>query len=81
MASIGRKVIAYIRNLSDSGKELEILQELRKIPAVTEALMVYGEFDVVARAEFTMLIELDETIYAIRRVPGVIRTTTLISTP
>ncbi len=81
MASIDRKVIAYILILSDSGKELEILRELRKIPAVTEALMVYGEFDLLARAEFTMLSYLDETIYAIRRVPGVIRTTTLISTP
>jgi len=68
----------YILILAESGRELEISREVKKIQGVAESLVVYGEFDVVARAEFRDLTVLDEAVYAIRKIPGVIKTTTLI---
>lgn len=51
---------------------------LRKLPGVTEAQVVYGEFDVVARIELGDVTLMDETVMA-RKLPGVVRTSTLIS--
>lgn len=73
-------LLAYILVLAEAGREPDILTALRKLPIITEAQMVYGEFDIVARSEFNHLNELDDAIATIRRITGIIRTTTLIST-
>ena len=72
-------VVIYVLVVTEVGKENEVSQELGKMKGVTEARTVYGEFDVVARVEVENLKEVDETITAIRKVPGIIRTVTLIS--
>jgi DNA-binding Lrp family transcriptional regulator len=72
-------VVIYVLVVTEVGKENEVAGELGKIKGVTEAKTVYGEFDVVARIEAQNLKEVDEIITSLRKIPGIIRTVTLIS--
>jgi len=74
-----KPVVSYLLLLVDVGKEHSVAKELGKLPGVTEAQVVYGEFDVVARVELSDVSLLDETVTMARRLPGVSRTSTLIS--
>ncbi len=65
--------------LVEVGREHSVAKELMKLPGVTEAQVVYGEFDVVARVALGDITLLDETVTMARRLPGVTRTSTLIS--
>ena len=56
-----------------------VWKELRRLPGVTEAQIVYGEYDVVARVELGDVTLMDETITMAHKLPGVTRTSTLIS--
>jgi DNA-binding Lrp family transcriptional regulator len=42
---------AYVLIISTVGSEEEVLEEVRGIPEVKEAHMVYGVYDIVARVE------------------------------
>ena len=72
-------VIIYVLIVCEIGRESEIRDALEKISGVTEAKTVYGEYDVVARLETQSLRELDEIVTSIRKIPGIVRTITLIS--
>jgi len=50
-----------------------------KTAGVTEAQVVYGQYDVVVRIELGDVTLMDETITMARKFPGVTRTSTLIS--
>jgi DNA-binding Lrp family transcriptional regulator len=65
--------------LVDVGKEHSVAKELRRLPGVTEAQVVYGEYGVVARIELGDVTLMDETITMARKLPGVTRTSTLVS--
>ena len=73
-------VVIYVLIVTEVGKENNVANALRKIKGVSEARVVYGEFDVVARLETQTLKEVDEIVTAIRKIQGIIRTVTLIST-
>ncbi len=75
----GPKVVAYVILLVEVGREYEVLRKLLEMEAISEAHVVYGEFDVIARIEVEDLSELERTVMSIRRIPGVERTVTLIS--
>ncbi|MGP3667849.1 MAG: Lrp/AsnC ligand binding domain-containing protein [Candidatus Bathyarchaeota archaeon] len=72
-------MVIYVLIVCEIGKESEIRSALEKIRGVTEARTVYGEYDVVVRLETQSLRELDEIVTSIRKVPGIVRTITLIS--
>ena len=72
--------MSYLLLLVDVGKEHSVAKELRKLPGITEAQVVYGEYDVVARIELGDVTLMDETVTMARKLPGVARTSTLIST-
>ena len=74
-----KPLVYYLLLLVEVGKEHSVAKELAKLPGVTETQVVYGEFDVVARIELGNVSLLDETVTMARRLPGVTRTTTLIS--
>lgn len=74
-------VIAYMLLITDTGKEYDVIKEAKKIGGVTECRTVYGEFDVFIRVEVGDLISLDEIVTQIRRIPGVMQTTTLVASP
>jgi len=74
-------LVAYLLLLVDVGSEHTVAKELRKLPGVTEVQVVYGEFDVVARLEPRDISLMDETVTMARKLPGVTKTSTLISSP
>jgi len=74
-----KPLVSYLLLLVEVGKEHSVANELRRLPGVTEAQVVYGEFDVVARLELGDVSLLDETVTMARKLPGVTRTSTLIS--
>jgi len=76
-----RSIVVYVLIVVEIGKEHSVTKEIQKLPGVTETLVVYGEFDVVCRLEIKDLRVLDETVTRIRRIPSIIRTATLISSP
>ena len=63
----------------DVGDEHDVADELKRFPGVTEVQVVYGEYDVIARVELSDLALLDEIVTMARKLPGVTRTSTLIS--
>ncbi|MCS7104811.1 MAG: Lrp/AsnC ligand binding domain-containing protein [Thermofilaceae archaeon] len=73
------KIVAYLILVVEAGKEYEVLRKLLEIDAVNEAHVVYGEYDIVAKLEVSDLSELEKTVMNIRKIPGVERSTTLIS--
>lgn len=73
------KIVAYLILVVEPGKEYEVLRKLLEIEAVSEAHIVYGEFDIVAKLEVSELSELEKTVMGIRKIPGVERSITLIS--
>jgi DNA-binding Lrp family transcriptional regulator len=79
MASSGVKVVAYLILVVSPGKEYEILRKLLELEAVSEAHIVYGEFDIVAKLEVNDLGELERTVMGVRKIPGVERSVTLIA--
>ncbi|MCQ5363014.1 MAG: Lrp/AsnC ligand binding domain-containing protein [Candidatus Methanomethylicia archaeon] len=74
-------VVAYMLLVTDTGKEYDVINEVKKISGITECRAVYGEFDVFIRIEVADFVSLDEIVTQIRRVPGVLQTTTLVSSP
>jgi len=74
-----KPLVSYLLFLVEVGKEHDVANELKRLPGVTETQVVYGEFDVVARVELSDFSVLDETVTMARRLPGVTRTSTLIS--
>lgn len=74
-------VIAYMLLITDTGKEYDIIKEVKLITGVSEIRAVYGEFDVFIRLEVGDLAVLDEIVTQVRRIPGVIQTTTLVGSP
>jgi len=74
-----KPLVSYLLLLVEVGKEHSVANELRRLAGVTEAQVVYGEFDVVARLELGDVSLLDETVTMARKLPGVTRTSTLIS--
>jgi DNA-binding Lrp family transcriptional regulator len=62
-----------------AGKEREVVKEIKKFPGITEAKVVYGEYDVIVRIELNDFSILSETVTLIRRISGIIKTATLIS--
>jgi DNA-binding Lrp family transcriptional regulator len=74
-----KPLVSYLLLLVDVGKEHSVAKELRRLPGITEAQVVYGEYDIVARIELGDVTLMDETITMARKLPGVTRTSTLIS--
>ena len=71
--------MAYLILVVSPGKEYEILRKLLELEVVSEAHIVYGEFDIVAKLEVNDLSELERTVMGVRKIPGVERSVTLIA--
>lgn len=70
---------AFVLINTEIGAEEEILQELKKIPNVKEAHVVYGVYDIVAKVEAENMDKLKEIIsWKIRRLDKVRSTLTML---
>ena len=75
---VEEKIVAYVLLNVMGGKEYEVAEKIRSIEGVTEALVVYGEYDVAARIVVDSMKALDRTVTKIREIDGVLRSITLI---
>lgn len=72
-------ITAYILLKTVIAKEHEVAQRLQEIEGVVEVKVVFGEYDVVAKAQVEDVRALDEIVTKIRRINGVAMTSTLIA--
>ncbi len=77
---MSENVVAYILLNVALGREAALKEEISKLNYITEAKIVYGEYDIVVRIEAPSLAILDKLVSTIRRMNGVLKTVTLIST-
>jgi len=73
-----RTIKAYVLALVKRGTEHSVAQRIRKVEDVTEVLVTYGMWDLVARIETESLGKLDKIITEIRQTPEIEQTSTLI---
>ena len=71
-------VKAYLMAIVKRGTEHEVAEKLRKMEDVTEVLVTYGLWDIVARIETKNLQKLDSIITDMRGIPEIVQTSTLI---
>jgi DNA-binding Lrp family transcriptional regulator len=72
--------VAYVLGKVESGKDQEVLGEVRKMPGVRQAIPTYGVYDLHVEVSFATMDELDRFIFdGIRRIPGIKETVTLIA--
>ena len=74
-----KNVVGYVLVVTEVGKEHEVVKDILKIDGLVEAQTVYGEFDILCRAECEDLKSLDTAITKVRKIQSVIRTMTLIA--
>jgi len=73
-----RPVKAYFMALVKRGSEHQVAEKLRKMEGITEVLVTYGLWDIVARIETENLQKLDMIITEIRKIPEITQTSTLV---
>ncbi|MAF89371.1 MAG: Lrp/AsnC ligand binding domain-containing protein [archaeon] len=72
-------VTAFILATTKTGKEREVLNDLREIGEIKEVHNVYGDYDVFIKAESCSLDSLNEfLVRRIRNIPNIMVTTTMI---
>jgi DNA-binding Lrp family transcriptional regulator len=70
---------AFVLINAEIGSESDVLKDLKDIPEVKEAHMVYGVYDIIARIETETMQDLKDTIsWKIRRLDKVRSTLTMI---
>jgi DNA-binding Lrp family transcriptional regulator len=70
--------MAYLLVQCDMGSEIDIIQELMKIPEVKEVRGTYGVYDIFAKLESDSRERLDEILTNnIRKIPKIRSTNTL----
>jgi len=72
-------VVAYVLAKVESGKDQQVLEEVKKIRGVRSAAATYGMYDLHVEVSFETMEALDTFIFdEIRRVAGIKETVTLI---
>ena len=71
-------VKAYVVATVKLGFEHKVAMEIRKMKEVTEVLVTYGPWDIIARIEAETLGHLDKIITDIRQIKEIKQTSTLI---
>ena len=71
-------IVAYVLVVVSIGREFDVLDRIKRLEGITEAVVVYGEYDIVVRLEAGSMKEVDRVVTAIRSIPSVLRTVTLI---
>ncbi len=71
-------VKAYFMAIVKRGTEHEVAEKLRKIEGITDVLVTYGMWDIVARIETESLQKLDIIITDLRKINEITQTSTLV---
>lgn len=70
---------AYILLKTVIAKEHEVAQAIQGMKGIVEVKVVFGEYDIVVKAQVDDARELDEIVTKIRKIDGVATTSTLIA--
>jgi DNA-binding Lrp family transcriptional regulator len=71
--------MAFVLINTEIGAEEEVLQQLRQMPSIKEAYLVYGVYDIVAKVEAESMDKLKEIVsWNIRRLEKVRSTLTML---
>ncbi len=71
--------IAFVLINTEIGSEEEVVKQIKKLPAVKEAYLVYGVYDIVAKVEADTMDKLKEIVsWNIRRLEKVRSTLTML---
>jgi DNA-binding Lrp family transcriptional regulator len=72
--------VAYVLAKVESGRDQQVLKEVRKMAGVKQATPTYGLYDLHVEVSFEKMEELDKFIFEqIRGIPGIKETATLIA--
>jgi len=72
-------VISYTLARVQPSRDLDVFNQISKLPEVKEVIVTYGEYDVIIKVEVANLTDLDEFVFhRLRTIQGVEATTTLI---
>ena len=70
---------AFVLLNTKTGLESDVLRELKRIPSIEEALLVYGVYDIVLHLESSSMDELKRMVtWKIRKIENVTSTNTMI---
>lgn len=70
--------IALVLLSTEPGREQQVVNELNKMPEVSEAMVLFGEYDVYCKIMVESFPQLSSLILQnIRSIEGVVETTTL----
>ncbi|ABN70053.1 transcriptional regulator, AsnC family [Staphylothermus marinus F1] len=73
------KAGAIVLIQTDIGAESRVMEELIKIPEITEAYIVYGIYDIIVKIEAGSLEKIREVITnKIRKLPDIRTTSTMV---
>ena len=73
-----RPIVAYVLAVVQTGKEYDVVEELKKLDGIVDVTITYGQWDLVIKVEVGSLEELDKLVTEIRQTKGIERTTTLL---
>jgi len=72
-------IVAFVLAKVESGKDQEVLVEVKKLPGVRNVALTYGMYDLHVEVSFETMEALDNFVFdEIRRVAGIKETVTLI---
>ncbi len=69
---------AYVLFKVNSGTEKDVCKKIADLDNVLDASIIYGEYDIIARAVVPELPKLNEFLDNVRNIPSVILTSTMI---
>jgi len=72
-------VVAYVLLSVKTGYEYDVLEKIDEMEDVADASIIFGEYDIIVRIEVDNIGKLDSIVMKIRKIPGVERTSTLIT--
>lgn len=76
----GEDVIAFLLLLTSSDQTEHLIQELKVMREVLEFFIIYGDWDLLLKIKVKSLPELTKFVMRIRKIEGVNKTSTLITT-
>ena len=73
-------VTAFLLLLTSSDQTEQLIQELQEMQEVLETYIIYGDWDVLLKIKVKSLPELTRFVMRLRKIEGVNKTNTLITT-
>ena len=72
-------ISAYILANVETGKDRQVLKDIKKLPGVNKVSMTFGTYDLCIEVSFETMEELDEFVFdKLRKTPRIKETVTVV---